>query len=196
MSCPIGQCRVNLIDIAITFQVTHMPKTALLTPTSSPILLGGYDGPGHSALVVGTKVYSFGDNGGWYVTAAKSYMAENNWRCVLVQHFDSSKVDGDKMKAYLTGSVEYGAWYVWNGLCSHQAGYAIDAATDDEFDPSGFNTPDAVALEVSHKGYETDRYLVMPTKTTGGGDYRTRINVMYYYKGCPVGQPKFYEWKD
>lgn len=170
-----------------------MPKTALLTPIGNP---GMYWGPGHSALVIGTKVYSFGDNLGWYVVPAQEYITENNWRPVLVQHLNGDKVDGDKMKAYVSGSVQDDAWYVWNGLCSHQAAYAIDAATVDEFDPTGFNTPDAVAVAVSQKGYETDRYVVMPTQASNGAQYRQALRLMYEYKGCPPGMPKFFDWDD
>ncbi|WP_416881525.1 hypothetical protein [Marivita sp.] len=123
-------------------------------------------------------------------------MADNEWRPVLVQHFDGAKVDGAKMKAYVTGSMEYGATYIYDGVCSQQAGSAIDAATTDEFDPPGFNTPDRIAVAVSQKGYETDRYIVMPTRTTGGSDYRIYNMITEYYRNCPVGQPKFYEWTD
>lgn len=169
-----------------------MPKTALLTPVYNP----GIFGPGHSALVIGPKVYSFGDNGGWSVMASKTYMQNNQRRSVLVQHLDGDKVDGDAMFRYVEGSVNDNAWYVWNGLCSHQAAYAIDAATTDTFEPIGFNTPYAVAATVANKKYETDRYLVLATGLkTETESLKDLMHTVAKYPHAPVGQPKFFEWQ-
>ncbi len=171
-----------------------MPQTALLTPVCNT----SYgDGPGHSALVIGTKVYSFGDNGGWYVVAAKTYMADNSFRPVLVQHLNGAKVDGAAMLKYAKGSRDAGEWYIFSGLCNHQAAYAIDAATNETFEPSGFDTPYAVAVEVSQKKYETDRYVVLSSeKKSDAVAFKELSRLIRDFPNCPVGQPKFYEWTD
>lgn len=171
-----------------------MPKTALLTPVSNT---STGDGPGHSALVIGTKVYSFGDNGGWYVVASKTYMSDNTFRPVLVQHLNGDKVNGDAMLKYVKGSRDDGEWYIFSGLCSHQAAFAIDAATTETFEPKGFDTPYAVAVEVSQQKYETDRYLVLATdKKSDAAAYKDLSRLIRDFPNCPVGQPKFYEWTD
>lgn len=171
-----------------------MPLTALLTPVCNT---SAGDGPGHSALVIGTKVYSFGDNFGWYVVGAKKYMVDNGFRPVLVQHLTADKINGDAMLKYVKGSRDEGEWYLFSGLCSHQAAYAIDAATQDTFEPKGFDTPYAVAVEVSQQKYETDRYLVLATdEKSDAAAYKDLSRMIRDFPNCPVGQPKFYEWTD
>lgn len=170
-----------------------MPKTALLTPVVN--FRNGW-GPGHSALVIGPTVYSFGDNGGWYVVPSKTYMAENTMRPVLVQHLDPGQVDGDKMLAYVTDPWNASEWYVFSGVCSTQAAYAIAAATGKEFDAPWFDTPIKIAALARDKGYVQEAYVVMPSETlSSDAQLSNATKILDNFPNAKCGMPQFYDWK-
>ncbi len=171
-----------------------MPKAALITPLTN---FGTLSGPGHSALLIGTKIWSFGDNGSWSVFGAKSYMTKNGTRPVVVQEFDADKVDSGAVHDFVKTSKKSNEWYIFSGVCSTMTAMAIDSATSDEFDPDYLDTPIKVAQLVEKKKLSVKSYIVKISERLNTKDQITVIGLLNSsFPSMPIGVPHFYDWKD
>ena len=170
-----------------------MAKMALLTPLGNT---KGSNGPGHSALVIGPTVYSFGDNGTWFVAPSKSYMDGTNYRAVVVHELDGSKVDDQKVLAYVSSSIRWKAVYILSGVCSTKTSMAINAGTEDDFDPIGFDTPVGVAKLVEKKKLSVESYFVPATSDQSDQQHLSMyMKINDTFPSLKYGRPHFYEWK-
>ncbi len=106
-------------------------------------------GPGHSAVAVGSTVYTFEDvaNGwlqsgsGWKKLIYGNYLKSNVHRPVLVQTI--SRASSYLVREYVNKSIKNDDDYIGSGVCSQQVAKAINYAlpTSVDFDPVGFDTP-------------------------------------------------------
>lgn len=106
------------------------------------------EGPGHSAVVVGSTVYTFEDTGGWFASGSgwktlvsNNYLAANQHRPVLVQTIPQA--NGTLVTDYVTRSIANDDDYGGSGVCSQQVARAVNWALPHSinFDPKGFDTP-------------------------------------------------------
>ncbi len=112
----------------------------------------GGTGPGHSALAVGSQVYTFGGGGdgmggntsrstsGWKTLGYQSYLTTNGHRPVLVQFLN--RVREQRVVQYVANSIASDEDYGTSGVCSQQVSWALDYALPNlTFDPRWFDTP-------------------------------------------------------
>ena len=105
-------------------------------------------GPGHSAVAVGSKVYTFEDTGGWFDSGSgwkklnyTSYLASNTHRPVLAQTIPFA--NSALVTQYVDKSIKDDDDYIGSGVCSQQVARAVNWALPRsiDFDPKGFDTP-------------------------------------------------------
>jgi len=105
-------------------------------------------GPGHSAVAVGSTVYTFEDTGGWFNSGSAwkklnydQYLAGNTHRPVLVQTIPSA--NSGFVTEYVDQSIASDDDYIGSGVCSQQVARAVNYALPHniDFDPRGFDTP-------------------------------------------------------
>lgn len=106
------------------------------------------EGPGHSAVAVGSTVYTFENTGGWFssgsgwkILETDSYMAANEHRPILVQTIPSAV--GGWVTEYVLKSIENDDDYGGSGVCSQMVSRAVNYSLPATviFDPKGFDTP-------------------------------------------------------
>lgn len=106
------------------------------------------EGPGHSAVAVGTTVYTFEDTGGWLSSGSgwkklvmSSYMAANEHRPILIQTIPQAT--SEWVTEYVDRSIANDDDYGGSGVCSQQVSRAVNYALPQhiDFDPKGFDTP-------------------------------------------------------
>ncbi|MEZ5307170.1 MAG: hypothetical protein R2684_08505 [Pyrinomonadaceae bacterium] len=106
------------------------------------------EGPGHSAVAVGSKVYTFedvggwlGSNSGWIKIDYDPYLKKNEHRPVLVQYVPTSV--GSYVTEYVDKSIANDDDYLGSGVCSQQVSRAVNYSLPKsvDFDPKGFDTP-------------------------------------------------------
>jgi hypothetical protein len=104
----------------------------------------GY-GPGHTALWVNSKVYSFeqmSSYNAWLVMDAQKYAdLPGNKKRPLIYFKLNGHVDGGALDQYLRD--EASEWFERYGpsVCSQRASVALNEATFGGFDPKGYDTP-------------------------------------------------------
>jgi|GEM_PF-2665177 len=106
-------------------------------------------GPGHSAVSVGSTVYTFEDvaNGwlqpgsGWKKLNYTSYLKSNEHRPVLAQTIPLAT--SSLVTQYVDQSIKDDDDYIGSGVCSQQVARAVNWALPQniDFDPKGFDTP-------------------------------------------------------
>ncbi|MEK7724420.1 MAG: hypothetical protein AAB336_08750 [Acidobacteriota bacterium] len=107
------------------------------------------DGPGHSAVAVGSTVYTFEDvsNGwlqggsGWKKLDYDQYLRDNTHRPVLAQTIQSATPS--YVTEYVEKSIKNDDDYLGSGVCSQQVSRAVNYSLPENiiFDPKGFDTP-------------------------------------------------------
>lgn len=106
------------------------------------------EGPGHSAVAVGSTVYTFEDTGGWFSSGSgwkklgmSSYMAANEHRPILIQSIPQAH--GPWVTEYVDRSIANDDDYGGSGVCSQQVSRAVNYSLPQDiiFDPKGFDTP-------------------------------------------------------
>lgn len=106
------------------------------------------EGPGHSAVAVGSTLYTFEDTGGWFASGSgwktlvsDSYLKANEHRPVLIQTIPLA-APGSVTK-YVINSIANDDDYGGSGVCSQQVARAVNYALPRhiDFDPKGFDTP-------------------------------------------------------
>ncbi|QQS12526.1 MAG: hypothetical protein IPK81_24170 [Rhodospirillales bacterium] len=142
-------------------------RAALLTCVTN---LGGI-GPGHSAIVLDSTVYTFENvRGSWFVSgssgwrevSAAAYFAENVHRPVVVQELDAGAVDASAIHAYIVESDLGDADYLSSGVCSQQAINAISAGVKGGIGVWGPNFPWEVYKAVQSSGLVSSGYYTFP----------------------------------
>lgn len=109
-------------------------------------------GPGHSAVSVGSTLYTFEDqmggwlssNSGWKVLKYDQYLRDNGHRPALVQTVRGANPTW--VTEYVNNSIANDDDYGGSGVCSQQVSRAVNYALPQgvDFDPMGFDTPFAV----------------------------------------------------
>jgi hypothetical protein len=105
-------------------------------------------GPGHSAVAVGTLLYTFealdygGSGSGWKTLDRDSYFASNTHRPLLLQTLSMTAICPHLVAEYVNQSIANDDDYIGSGVCSTQAARALDYAMPSiVFEPRGFDTP-------------------------------------------------------
>jgi hypothetical protein len=121
---------------------------------------GGGMGPGHSAVAVGAKLYTFealdygGNGSGWLVFDREAYFSKNAHRPLLLQTIRHTAVCPHLVGEYVRKSIRADDDYIGSGVCSTQVAKALDAAMPRvRFEPRGFDTP--------YEVYRTARRLLL-----------------------------------
>lgn len=106
-------------------------------------------GPGHSAVAVGSTVYTFEDVGGGWLQSGSGwkklqfgpYLQDNRHRPVLVQTI--SFANPILVTQYVDRSIANDDDYIGSGVCSTLVSKAVNWALPQsiDFDPKGFDTP-------------------------------------------------------
>lgn len=106
-------------------------------------------GPGHSAVAVDNKVYTFEDVGsgwlqpgsGWKILDYSQYLLANAHRPVLAQTITQS--NPQLIIDYVNKSIKNDDDYIGSGVCSTQVSKAVNYSLPHgiDFDPKGFDTP-------------------------------------------------------
>jgi hypothetical protein len=106
-------------------------------------------GPGHSAVAVDNKVYTFEEvrsgwfqsGSGWKILDYDQYLKANAHRPVLAQTIKAS--NGFLIAEYVSKSINNDDDYVGSGVCSTQVSKAVNYSLPKgiDFDPKGFDTP-------------------------------------------------------
>lgn len=120
----------------------------------------GGTGPGHSAVAVNDKVYSFEEflgantstkTSGWKIFGFAPYLKKNGHRPALVQWL--TQVQEKRVLAYINESIRDDDDYGTSGVCSQQVSMAIDYGLPKRnFNPRGFDTPYGVYHHARNKG--------------------------------------------
>ena len=152
-------------------------RAALLTCVTN----AGGMGPGHSAVVVDDQVFTFEIAAGgrpasstsdWLKYKSEKYLEINTWRPVVVMELKPAMVNATAVHDFIMQSDTDGATYGGNGrLCSHLAAEAIGAGLGRDIDPTGLNTPIAVATFVKNTGAVSSSYFTF--KDAGDGSNLT-----------------------
>ncbi len=106
-------------------------------------------GPGHSAVAVGSTVYTFEDaTGGWLQSGSgwkkldyDGYLKSNKHRPVLTQKIVGA--NAAYVTQYVDKSIANDDDYLGSGVCSQQVARAVNYSLPQavDFDPKGFDTP-------------------------------------------------------
>ena len=109
-------------------------------------------GPGHSAVAVDKKVYTFEDIGGgwlqsgsgWKILDYDPYLQHNAHRPILIQTIRGA--NPSLIVEYVNKSIKNDDDYGGSGVCSTQVSKAVNYSLPKEidFDPFGFDTPHGV----------------------------------------------------
>jgi hypothetical protein len=109
-------------------------------------------GPGHSAIQIENKCYSFEnandwfswktENSGWKILNVSDYYDKNAWRPILRQRLNQ-KCYSESVIEYINKSIKNDDDYISSGVCSTLVSKAINYALPAEiiFDPKGIDTP-------------------------------------------------------
>jgi hypothetical protein len=136
-------------------------------------------GPGHSAVSVGSTVYTFEDTGGWFDPGSgwkkldySSYLADNEHRPALIQTIPAAKYH--YVTEYVEKSIKSDDDYGGSGVCSQQVARAVNYALPRsiDFDPFGFDTPKAVYHCARRMGLVSNEEYLWPGKSS--------INILVY----------------
>lgn len=125
----------------------------------------GRVGPGHTAIVLDSTVYSFeglttnSKQSSWKVIPVKRYLASNTHRPVVVQELKKT-MDPAAVYQFIYKDDQSGADYGVNGLCSQRAALALSAASTLVVDPVGMNTPYNLYSFLETMGVVRDRYHI------------------------------------
>ena len=138
-------------------------------------------GPGHSAVMVGTTVYTFEDQGGWFNSGSgwltlqyASYMSDNEHRPVLLQTIQLAYAPS--VTEYVNTSIANDDDYGGSGVCSQQVAMALDFALGDiDFDPRSFDTPFGVYHCGRRLGLTSNEEYFWPGKGSLSEAVRNRI---------------------
>jgi hypothetical protein len=139
-------------------------------------------GPGHSAVIVGTTVYTFEDQGGWFsgrsgwlTLQLPSYKSDNSHRPVLIQTISSAFAPS--VTKYVNNSIANDDDYGGSGVCSQQVAMAVNYAlpADIDFDPRGFDTPFGVYQCGRRLGLTSAEEYFWPGKGSLSDFVRNRI---------------------
>ncbi|MEO1999427.1 MAG: hypothetical protein ABGZ17_29630 [Planctomycetaceae bacterium] len=128
-------------------------------------------GPGHTAIVVDNRVYSFENAGdwfslpnrersGWKSFTTRAYLNQNRFRPVVVQEMNATTVNANSVARYIRSSIAADDDYMGSGVCSSQVSNAIDAATRRSFNPRGVDTPLKVFNLARTQGLASATYLI------------------------------------
>lgn len=138
----------------------------------------GY-GPGHTALWVGGKVYSFelmSSYNAWLVMPAQDYAnLPGNRKRPLVYFKLNGHVNATKLNDYLV--AEASEWFERYGpsVCSQRASVALDSAIASGFDPKGYDTPFGVYWCAWRKQIVEEWWAVWKDPSAQGKDAQDRI---------------------
>ena len=129
-------------------------------------------GPGHSAVAVGSLVYTFEDalnvigaGSAWRRIDYLNYLKQNSHRPALVQtlhHANAFRVEG-----YIDSSRADDDDYLSSGVCSQLVARAVDAGLPHiKFDPKGFDTPLGVYRCARRLGLVLEEQYLWPGRDT------------------------------
>lgn len=106
-------------------------------------------GPGHSAVSIGSTVYSFEDwvsilvpfVSGWNTLGLTEYISNNAHRPFIISQLNGS-VSEDKILRYVAFTRALSAGYLRSAaVCSTMVANAVNSAISGSFDPDGMDTP-------------------------------------------------------
>lgn len=124
-------------------------------------------GPGHSALVVGSDVYSFEDIGfhvgdSWRILSTREFILQKNrTRPAIVQEL-SSAVQLKPLMAFLVESIQAGDLWAVDGFCSDLAAVAVSRGTLGRYVPRGILPPHELFRQLQRAGLVSRSYYYWP----------------------------------
>ena len=142
-------------------------RAALLTCVTN----AGGIGPGHSAVVVDSFVYTFErflagwvatTTSGWLQIPTRDYLDMNRHRPVVVQELAASKANATAILKYIADSDASDADYLSSGVCSQLAAQSLSAGLPIKVDPLGLNFPWQVYHFLKYSGMLSDAYSTFP----------------------------------
>ncbi len=170
---------------------------AILTLVSN---FGG-KGPGHTAIVISSSVYSFedplGDKHSWLKMPIPTYLEKNAHRPVIVQELIGWQVTAKDSLSYIHKSMNSEDIYILSGVCSSQVASAVEAGIGQSFNPKGADTPDKVYRLAKWRGIVKREYYFWPGKDRIHAHDRARLEDRMdndYYEVPPAQPDSIMTW--
>ncbi|MCA9756682.1 MAG: hypothetical protein KDA27_12835 [Candidatus Eisenbacteria bacterium] len=160
-------------------------------------------GPGHTAIAIDDKVYSFGDisiclgndgvySSGWIEMGVRDYIAQNSWRPVVVQELSASKVDARDVFRHIQRCADREDEHLGSGDGSSRAALAVEAGMAAPFDRAGIDTPYKLYQLAKYRGIVSQAYYYWGcTQRKGEGEFKLSV----FYRETENPTPAICQWR-